>query len=178
LKTISKVIFGVGIVGIGLFLGAFLYGVRLNITSSLPYGLYLYTPIHSPTDLKRGDIVLACPEPNAMQYEAKKRGYLRWGFACEGYFAPLLKKVMAFPKDKVEVSTEEIIVNGKDIPNTRHFMTDGQGRSLPIALPEIVAGGKVWLLSDYNPKSYDSRYFGAIPISTVYGIAKPLWVSE
>jgi type IV secretory pathway protease TraF len=34
----------------------------------------------------------------------------------------------------------------------------------------------VWLLSSHDPRSFDSRYFGAVPVANVLGIAHPLWV--
>jgi type IV secretory pathway protease TraF len=36
--------------------------------------------------------------------------------------------------------------------------------------------GQVWLLSGHDPRSFDSRYFGAIPTANVRGVARPLWV--
>jgi type IV secretory pathway protease TraF len=40
----------------------------------------------------------------------------------------------------------------------------------------IVAKGEVWVISSYNPLSFDSRYFGPIPISKIEGLARPLFV--
>jgi hypothetical protein len=33
----------------------------------------------------------------------------------------------------------------------------------------------VLLMSDYNPKSFDGRYFGLMDKSTIIGVVKPLW---
>jgi type IV secretory pathway protease TraF len=35
-----------------------------------------------------------------------------------------------------------------------------------------VPRGYVWLMSDYNPRSFDSRYFGPIPVKQIQGPAK------
>ena len=37
-----------------------------------------------------------------------------------------------------------------------------------------VALGTVWLMSDSNPESFDSRYFGAVEASRIEGVATPL----
>ena len=40
----------------------------------------------------------------------------------------------------------------------------------------IVAKGEVWVISSYNPLSFDSRYFGPVPVSKIEGLARPLFV--
>jgi len=40
----------------------------------------------------------------------------------------------------------------------------------------IVPDGMVWLLSDSAPDSYDSRYFGPLPLPTIQAVVRPLWV--
>ncbi|HHH52577.1 MAG TPA: Type IV secretory pathway protease TraF-like protein, partial [Bacteroidetes bacterium] len=34
--------------------------------------------------------------------------------------------------------------------------------------------GKFWAMSDYNEKSYDSRYFGQVPLENIRGVAIPI----
>jgi type IV secretory pathway protease TraF len=41
-----------------------------------------------------------------------------------------------------------------------------------------VPGDTVWLLSAHDPRSFDSRYFGAVPVASIQGIAHPIWVVE
>jgi type IV secretory pathway protease TraF len=38
-----------------------------------------------------------------------------------------------------------------------------------------LSDGELFLLSDTNPASFDSRYFGPIAASAVLGTARPLW---
>jgi type IV secretory pathway protease TraF len=41
-----------------------------------------------------------------------------------------------------------------------------------------VPADTVWLLSGHDPRSFDSRYFGAVPAASIQGIARPIWVVE
>jgi type IV secretory pathway protease TraF len=41
-----------------------------------------------------------------------------------------------------------------------------------------VRTGEVWLLSVHHPRSFDSRYFGAVPVTNIQGVARPIWVVE
>lgn len=153
-------------------------GLRLNKTESLPIGIYQVekTAAH---EVKRGSIVMACPEQSEVQLEARDRGYLPYGFGCPGGFAPLFKIAMALPGDMVKAMPEGITINGQPVANTSRLTQDGEGKALP-PLPESgeVPPGMVWLLSDYAPRSWDSRYFGPVPMGTVYGLARPVWTKE
>ena len=64
------------------------------------------------------------------------------------------------------------------IANSKSLSSDRSGRALPGtgANDVIVAKGEVWVISSYNPLSFDSRYFGPIPISKIEGLARPLFV--
>jgi len=62
--------------------------------------------------------------------------------------------------------------------NSKSHLRDRSGRPLPgtTANDVIVAKGEVWVISSYNPLSFDSRYFGPVPISNIEGLARPLIV--
>ena len=53
---------------------------------------------------------------------------------------------------------------------------DGAHRPLQ-AWPQCrtLATDELFLLSDTNPASFDSRYFGPLATSAALGIARPLW---
>lgn len=163
---------------IGALVAGHSLGLRWNKTESLPPGLYQVTAIN-PNEIQRGNVVMACPEKSEVQLEARERGYLPYGFACPGGFAPLFKIAMAVPGDTVMATTDGITVNGAIIANTSRLEADSEGRALP-PLPASgeVPPGMVWLLSDYAPRSWDARYFGPVPLSTVYGLARPVWTTE
>jgi type IV secretory pathway protease TraF len=37
-----------------------------------------------------------------------------------------------------------------------------------------VAPGEVWLFGFHNPRSWDARYFGPVPLSGVRGVLQPI----
>lgn len=39
---------------------------------------------------------------------------------------------------------------------------------------QVLGPGEVLLMSEYNPESFDSRYFGPLPAATLESVATPL----
>ena len=150
--------------------GAWVAGVRLNLSASLPPGFYLV----SRRDLARGSIVLACLPPNVAG-SAWARGYLPRG-VCPGGTAPVGKLVLALSGDTVTVSAEGLSVNGTLVPDSRARARDGRGRPLGRMSfgYHLVRAGEIWLIS-HHPLGYDSRYFGPLTTSSVQVVVRPLW---
>lgn len=170
---IAALIVGVlGATGIGTGT-AYALGYRLNMTSSVPIGVY-----HIKTDgrFERGQIVALCPPDNAAIQLGRDRGYVLDGYACPGGYRPLFKPVAAMAGDVVTVAAEGISVNGRLLPNTKARAKDGEGRPLPVVARGSypVLPGQVWVISTYNARSYDGRYFGAVPVKGVVGVAEPI----
>jgi conjugative transfer signal peptidase TraF len=167
--------------GMGLFaaliLGAHSAGLRVNESPSLPIGIWRVSPIER--DLRRGDIVSFCPPDTPAFRQAWRRGYLSAGH-CEGGYEPLLKPVAAVAGDRVSGTEEGVSINGCLIANSKSLGRDGSGRTLPspVASNLVVDKGEVWVISSYNPLSFDSRYFGPVPISSIVGLARPLFVFD
>ena len=165
--------------GVGLFAAlvfcAHVAGLRINESPSLPIGIWRVSLLDR--DLRRGDIVSFCPPDTPVFREAWRRGYLSAGH-CEGGYEPLLKPVAAIAGDRVSGTHEGIRINGRLIANSKSLTLDGSGRTLPSpgAKNFILAEGEVWVISSYNPLSFDSRYFGPVPISSIEGLALPLFV--
>src|SRR4051794_10650184 len=130
--------------------------VRLNYSPSLPVGLYVVASDHS------ADLVEFCPtEPYASL--AAERGYRSVG-SCPDGGAPLMKPIAAQPGDIVEISSRGFAVNGKELPNSAPLNVDTDGRSLqhwPFGKYRVETG-TVWVISSYNRRSLDSRYFGPV----------------
>jgi conjugative transfer signal peptidase TraF len=149
-------------------------GIRINHTASLAPVLWRVTPVQKP--LQRGQIVSFCPPNNAIIRQARARGYLGPG-PCPGGFEPLLKCIEALGGDRVSLDDAGIAVNNVRVAGTRVLRTDRRGR--PIA----GIGAGIWLInadafwagSSAHPYSFDSRYFGAVPLSHVIGVAVPLY---
>jgi conjugative transfer signal peptidase TraF len=149
-------------------------GLRLNLTGSLPVGLYM--EIQGVPE--RGSIVLACL-PLDVAVFARERGYVPRGDRCPGRTAPVGKTVMAIVGDTVTVSAIGLEVNGHPIPNSRPRAFDTHGRPLTSAPVgrSVVSAGNAWLVSSYTPLSFDSRYFGAIETRSLIAVVRPLWTA-
>jgi conjugative transfer signal peptidase TraF len=146
---------------------AWLAGFRVNVTSSFPEGIWR---IESGPCAK-GMIVMFCPPDDSIFRVGKKRNYIPNGM-CPGWYAPLIKRIVAVSGDHVVVSKVGVFVNGVKLKNSGLLETDSAGRPLPPAQSGIVPQGFVWLMSDYNPQSFDSRYFGAVSVKQIKGPAK------
>lgn len=155
--------------------GANTAGLRFNATPSMPVGFWRMVPNHTP--LHRGEVVVVCPPDTAPLRLGQERGYVPPG-DCPGGSEPLIKPIAAVGGDVVAVSAAGIAVNGQPVPDTAQLSRDSAGRCLePVpagAYP--VALGEVWLLSGHDRRSFDSRYFGPVPESSVQGVTRPLMV--
>ena len=147
-----------------------LFGIRINITSSLQRGFYVVSQRPS------ANLVEFCPEGDAASISLE-RDYRTPGGTCPDGGSPLMKPIAALAGDRVEVTTNGIRVNGKLIPNSAAHFKDHRGRPLnPWPNGEyIVQAGSLWVVSDFNSWSFDSRYFGPIPSSLVQHRLRPLW---
>lgn len=152
---------------------AYYGGLRINTTESMPVGLWI---VAAGAVIERGQVVSVCPVPGTVMAMAKERGYVPSG-VCPGHYEPLIKPVAAIAGDVVTVTTEGVAVNGVVVPNTRQALADGAGRPMPRITPGEypVASGTVWILSSYNAASFDSRYFGPLPVTNIEGVARPLF---
>ncbi|MBV8401895.1 MAG: conjugative transfer signal peptidase TraF [Acetobacteraceae bacterium] len=152
-------------------------GFRVNTSPSMPVGIWRVAPASEP--LERGDIVTVCLPDDDTTREAVSRGYISAG-PCPGGYEPLIKPVAAVADDAVVVSRDGVSVNREPIPGTKQLAHDTAGRPLQPADQGWyrVKDDEVWVLSGHDPRSFDSRYFGPIPVSNVRGIARPVWVFE
>jgi conjugative transfer signal peptidase TraF len=152
----ASLIFGLGV-------AAYAFGFRLNLSASIPPGLYRVTKDR----IARGSLVLVCLPPTLSVF-ARSRDYVPAG-SCKDGNAPVGKAVAAAAGDTVDVTTSGLAVNGQQLPNTRPLGSDGRGRSLPqIARGRyVVETGQIWLVSSYSIRSFDSRYFGPVPVDRI-----------
>jgi conjugative transfer signal peptidase TraF len=152
-------------------------GIRVNETTSMPRGLWEVSRV--ATRLERGQIVTVCLPDTAPTREAAARGYLAAG-PCPGGYEPLVKPVAAVAGDVVTVTPQGVAVNGRLVDTTTQRVRDDAGRPLRPFPPGVypVMPGQVWLLSGHDARSFDSRYFGPVPVRNVQGLARPLWVIE
>ena len=157
---------GIAALGIGLIAGPGIFDPhpRLvwNASASAPIGVYRVangTP-------KRGDFVLVRP-PEEVARLAAARGYLPRG-------VPLVKRVAALVGDDVCAFHEAIIIAGTVA--VKRLRNDAAGRRLPWWNGcGRLAPGEVFLATKGVPASFDSRYFGPVPVDHVIGRLVPLW---
>ena len=134
-------------------------GLRFNPTPSLPKGIYRLIP-GLP---EKNDLVSFCLE-GAFAELALERGYLEPG-SCPSGLRPLLKRLAGLPGDFVEPASFPICA------------VDSHGRSMPSALlPGVVPPGMALVLADH-PGSFDSRYFGFVPLRQLQRVVA-VWVWE
>ena len=158
---------------VALLAAGWLAGLRLNLTGSLPVGLYVASravPI-------RGAIVLACLPPRVAAF-ARNRGYVPRG-GCPGDVLPVGKPVVAVAGDTITVTSSGLSVNGIPVPNSRPRVTDRKGRPLPrLALGQhVVRPSSLWIVSSYSRFSFDSRYFGPVKTGQVRACVRRLWTA-
>jgi len=160
--------------GGGVFGAVRAAGLWYNGTPSMPEGIYRLN--RSPiAPLERGAIVAICPSPEVLAV-AVPRHYLAPG-PCPGNVVPLLKRVAAVGGDRVDVAERFVSVNGRMLADSGRFERDAAGMPLP-RIPVgryVVAPNKVWLYGP-NPRSWDSRYYGAQPVAGVLGTATPVLI--
>ena len=89
----------------------------------------------------------------------------------------LLKRVIATEGQTVDLVNGKVVVDGEvlDEPyvegrasyELNHYAPGVQ----PISYPFVVPEGHLWLMGDNRTNSLDSRYYGAIPVSSLIGRA-------
>lgn len=155
------------------------FGVVFNYTHSAPFGLYREefeseATIHDPAPY-----VFFCPDRRwpSMRGEPNYRDPMR---TCPDGFSPLIKPVVAWPGDLVSVSANAIRVNGRPLPNSAPIERDSKGQQLrPFAHGEYRVGpNELWVISSFSTRSFDSRYFGPIPLRSVHSWLRPLLVEH
>lgn len=145
--------------------GLFAAGFRLNVTPSLPRGVYH----EAGGQPGRGDLVAFCLS-GPWAGLARARGYLAPG-ACASGLRPLLKQVAALPGDGVHVSAEGIfVISGTEMRFWRTPLRrqDARGRELPeSALRSGAVPQDMTLVLAEHPGSFDGRFFGLVPLSSL-----------
>ncbi|MDX1999729.1 MAG: conjugative transfer signal peptidase TraF [Thermoanaerobaculia bacterium] len=148
---------------------------RLNLSPSLPSGLYFLVPAFFSRPLERGDLALACP-PAGVAAVAHARDYSGFGL-CPGFVPEILKPVGALPGDRVAVRNGFVWIDGARAPAALVLDHDSLGRPLtPFSLLESeVPADSIFLLSTHSPRSWDSRNYGPVPFVAIRARAVPLW---
>lgn len=129
-------------------------GFRINITKSMPVGIYF---LRQARNLHRGQLV-AIQLPRHLAALGLNRGYVKLADVL------LFKRLIAVPKDTIEFKNGEAIVNARFIYKAPQFKADPHGRNMnPIHDSVIYTCEKndYWVLG-VGEYSWDSRYFGPL----------------
>jgi len=144
-------------------------GLRINGTHSFPVGLYLVRRKRP----EKGDLVFVNPPALPIFALARERGYLNVAYSAAPH---LLKRLAGVAGDRVTIDSDGVQVNGIRLANSAPCNCDGAGRPLQACLlkDHILGPDEVLLMSDYNPASFDSRYFGPLQATTIESVIIPL----
>jgi conjugative transfer signal peptidase TraF len=134
-----------------------------NASDSVPRGWYRIVPAVS---LHVGSIVLI-KLPADIATLAAQRGYLPERI-------PLLKRIGALAPQQVCIAQHVVRIDGVAVADV--LDADSQARTLPVWQQcGLLQEDELFLLSTTHPASFDSRYFGPVPVAAVLGTAQPLW---
>ena len=141
---------------------AFGAGLRFNPTPSIPKGIYrIVSGTPAPPEFMKGDLVSFCLEGEFAEL-ALERDYLEPG-SCPSGLRPLLKRLAGLPGD---------FVNPYAFPICSE---DSQGRPMSPALtPGVIPFGMALVLANH-PGSFDSRYFGFVPLDSLQRV-EPVFI--
>ncbi|MDH0913110.1 MULTISPECIES: conjugative transfer signal peptidase TraF [Rhizobium/Agrobacterium group] len=175
LRRMKRLVWFYRISSISLFTLGFILllggqGFRVNLTPSEPLGLWRIVELDR--SILVGDLVFICPPDTDAMGEARARGYLRFGL-CPGRVAPLIKTVVGTSGQAVEIA-DDVRVDGRPLPHSRVARVDGQGREMVRYGGGVVPPDAVFLHSEF-PASFDSRYFGPLPMDGILGLAREVW---
>ncbi|MBJ6749916.1 S26 family signal peptidase [Geomonas sp. Red421] len=135
----------------------------INVTDSEPMGLYRLHPVQG--EVQRGEMVIMEVPEEFRQY-VYGRGWLPQGW-------PLLKHVGAVAGDSYCVEQGRFIVNGSVIGPV--YASDQEGRLLPkVEGCREVPAGYFLPVATHIARSFDGRYMGAVKLSVIKGVARPV----
>lgn len=161
-KMIKKLVIPLTIVYILIVMGYIslpkLFSV--NMTASMPLGIYW---LEEPKEIRRGDIIIFDADDDVMSIVVE-RGWLK----PDMHF---IKYVYGVSGDIYSIRNGRYIVNGEDKGAVQKY--DSKSRALPSFLREgeyAVPDGYV-LVGTPVVNSFDSRYYGPVPLSKVYNKA-------
>jgi conjugative transfer signal peptidase TraF len=146
-------------------------GYYRNLTDSVPIGIY------KSTQDSNAPYVAFCLSADAVR-KAQSAGFIIGKGTCPGGFEPLLKPFFRAAADnKIMLSAEGVFTQYGLLKNSKPKPVSSTGKPLD-HYPYGVYRSGIWVVSDYNPNSYDSRYFGPIPESAIQFYAEPVFVKE
>ena len=138
--------------------------VLINRSDSLPHGLYVI----AKDDIHSGAVVEFAPPQIAVDYAID-----RWGNMPSN--VQFLKSVVAVEGDHVDATGDTLLINGVAMGTI--LEKDSAGNSLPRwKESRVLRMDEIYVFSDHDRGSFDSRYYGPIHRNDVLSVRRPLWV--
>ena len=175
MKKLTSIVavFLISLISVGLLL--MVMGFRVNLTESIPIGLYHITNAGAV----KNAYVIFCPDDRNAFKQALDRDYIDHGLDCGGY-GYLMKKVVAIANDIVSVTPDGVYVNQTLIPYSTPKLTDGMNRLLPQwhVLNYRLKEDEVMTMTSQSEWSFDGRYYGLVRLRQIKGMITPVWVID
>ena len=148
-------------------------GYILNNTSSFPIGIY---QVKKQKKYQRGDLVSFCAPLNETVKKLVSYGFAPANTNCDNSTPVLLKKIVALEGDKIEIQNNAVYINHILQPKSKIYLVGRMGNTLEKQLSQNIKANMFWAMSDYNIHSYDSRYYGQVPLTNIIGKAHPILI--
>ncbi|TIX96018.1 MAG: S26 family signal peptidase [Mesorhizobium sp.] len=137
-----------------------------NASASVPIGLYR---VESAREIGVADLAVVMP-PEPLAGFLAERGYLPKS-------VPLLKRVLALAGATICRQGTAIIANGVSFGYARE--RDGRGRQLPVWQGcRVITDGQAFFMNRDAAGSFDGRYFGPLPLTSIVGRAIPVLTTD
>ncbi len=147
-------------------------GYRINTTNSAPLGVWRLKS-ETLSNIQVGDYILLCPPKHPALKQLQQASVLPAGY-CRNGEAPFIKTVVALPGAFFAVTDQGVYIDGTLMPNSAPV----DYGSLAVAEPGVVPQGHLIGIQTLHPRSLDSRYFGPIPATSVFGVMEPTWIAR
>lgn len=178
MNNIMKAVVSSLVLLILILIGLWFSGVFINTTISYPVGLYRSHKIMEGQDLSslKGEMVLFCPDENNLTVRfADRNNFLMHGSFCgAGKVAPLIKTIVGVPGDRVRVKREGVYIDNTFQKNSKRVNSHLKKLSFRDNFVKVLTNNEYWIMSDYDERSFDSRYFGAVKRDQIRKSITPL----
>ncbi len=154
-------------------------GLRVNIEESMPLGVYWFVP----GPVVQGNIVQSCLPKRIATY-ALQHHYLVRGGSCSDGLIPVIKVLAATSDDSINISAHAVTIDGHVWPMSSIRRVDSSGHRVDLHLPlgpYRCSQNSVFLMGEH-PRSWDSRYWGCVPQTSIAGRWVPIpftgWIAS
>lgn len=151
-------------------------GFFINISTSYPCGLYRALQSKKARTTYKGSLVLVCPDTeNPVIQKAGELNILPSGTFCGDSHAPLIKRLVGVPGDRISVTRDGILINAMLLPNSMAVARVFIDLKVSADYDRILKGGEYWVMSEYSAQSFDSRYFGPVKTEQIRHPVRPIF---